>query len=100
MVFQTMKTVRELTNFKQIREDIATFVIKDLEAEGFEPKLVKFRLKWYWFFTKRVWRIVPKNTLSDEDQTRFDKIKNEQTEVYKNSKLEQLKEIKTLFQGG
>jgi len=89
-----IQTIREQTKFKQIREDIASFVISDLEGEGFEPKLVKIKK-----VIGEDWKIIPKYTLTPEEQVRFDKIKNEQTEIYKEMKMDQLKEMRRALRG-
>ena len=87
--FQMIKTMMEGYNKKQVAEDIAEMVIFDLAEEGFEAKLVKHKTK-----KPQTWKIIPVYSLQPKDQERFDKIKEEKVTLYRDSKINEIKEIR------
>lgn len=87
--WEMIKELRKQLNVKQIAEDMANLVIDDLGEEGFEAKLVKHNPK-----KPKTWKIIPVNTLNDEEQKRFDEIKETQVTFYRDSKIDMLKDIK------
>ena len=87
--WQMIKMLRQQLDVKQMAEDMAEFVIEDLKEEGFDAKLVKHNPK-----KPKTWKIISVNMLNDEDQERFDKIKEEQVTFYRDNKISQIKDIK------
>lgn len=92
--WQMINMLRQQLNVKQMAEDMAMFVIDDLKAEGFNAKLVKHNAK-----KPKTWKIVPVDVLTDKEQKRFDKIKEEQVTFYRDNKISQIKEIKKSITG-
>lgn len=81
--------LRKQMNVKQIAEDMANLVIDDLKEEGFEAKLVKHKEK-----KPKTWKIIPVNKLNDEEQKRFDEIKETQVTFYRDSKIDMMKDMR------
>ena len=86
--------LRKQLNVKQIAEDMANLVIDDLKEEGFKAKLIKYKEK-----KPKTWKIVSVNTLDDEEQKRFDEIKERQVTYYRDTKIGMIKDIKRSITG-
>ena len=91
---EMINELRKQLNVKQIAEDMANLVIEDLGLEGFEAKLVKHKPK-----KPKTWKIIPVNKLSDEEQKRFDKIKEEQVTFYRDTKIDMMKDMRKAIIG-
>ena len=86
--------LRKQLNVKQIAEDMANLVIDDLKEEGFEAKLIKYKEK-----KPKTWKIVSVNVLDNEEQKRFDEIKERQVTYYRDTKIGMIKDIKRSITG-
>ena len=84
-----MRLIKEATNIKYIADDIAFMVVDDLKDAGFKAKLVKPNPK-----RTSTWRIQPEEELSPEDLEKFNKIKDESTERWKEDHKIRLKNLK------
>ena len=92
--WEMINDLRKQLNVKQIAEDMANLVIDDLKEEGFEAKLIKYKEK-----KPKTWKIVSVNTLDDEEQKRFDEIKERQVTYYRDTKIGMIKDIKRSITG-
>lgn len=72
-----------------IAEDMAFMVIEDLKEEGFDAELVKGHRK-----KIHTWKIVPKGELNGDELTRFQKLKDSLTDMYREREMERLKDFK------
>ncbi len=86
--------LRKQLNVKQIAEDMANLVIDDLKEEGFKAKLIKYKEK-----KPKTWKIVSVNVLDNEEQKRFDEIKERQVTYYRDTKIGMIKDIKRSITG-
>lgn len=87
--WEMISELRKQLNVKQIAEDMANLVIEDLGLDGFEAKLVKHNPK-----RPKTWKIMPVNTLDDEEQKRFDEIKEKQVTYYRDTKIDMIKDMR------
>jgi hypothetical protein len=83
-----IKMARSTLNIGLIAENLADMVMEDLLEAGYECKLIKQKPK-----KPKTWRIVPKASLSDEEQFEFDSLKEERTNIYVEMEKERLKEM-------
>lgn len=88
-----MKHIIKSIRRKEVIERMAECVMNDLKEEGFEPKFVKPGRSY------KTYRIVPVNTLKPEEQERFDKIKKESTDEWREVERENLTQIKASLTG-
>ena len=92
--WEMINDLRRQLNVKQIAEDMANLVIDDLKEEGFEAKLIKYKEK-----KPKTWKIVSVNVLDNEEQKRFDEIKERQVTYYRDTKIGMIKDIKRSITG-
>ena len=92
--WEMINDLRKQLNVKQIAEDMANLVIDDLKEEGFEAKLIKYKEK-----KPKTWKIVSVNVLDNEEQKRFDEIKERQVTYYRDTKIGMIKDIKRSITG-
>lgn len=87
--WDTIKILKNQMNIKQVANDIADFVIMDLEDEGFKARLEKNNSK-----KPKNWKIVPIGEYSKSEINKFNKIKDERTEFYKQRTKNQINQMK------
>jgi len=92
--WQMINDLRKQLNVKQIAEDMANLVIDDLKEEGFEAELIKYKPK-----KPKSWKIESVNILGDEEQKRFDEIKERQVTSYRDTKIGMMKDMKKSIMG-
>jgi hypothetical protein len=84
-MLEKLKVAKQMSSYKQNKDDIAEMVMLDLREAGFECK----------YDGKH---ITPSLPLTPHSLKKFNKIKDEATVTYREARLEQLREIrKALF---
>jgi len=89
-----LKIARESINTKNIAEDMAYFVMHDLEKAGFQSILVKPHEK-----KPKTWRIIPKDELDEEQMKEYQRLKEERVDYWRDQAMEQLRKTRKAMLG-
>lgn len=85
-MLDSIKMTRDALNIVNISEDLAYMVMRDLEEAGFMTELKKEKIK-----KPKTWRIIPLEELSPTDMIRFNELKEERTNYWRNETTKNLK---------
>ena len=88
MVFENVKNIRQTYNYGASKERIASFVCEDLEEAGFNPELIKPNPK-----KPKTWYLANKKFLNKEQQKKFDKLKQESFEIWRDAEKDNIKDM-------
>jgi hypothetical protein len=87
--WDTIKTLKDTMNIRQIAQDTADFIIMDLESEGFMARLDKNGSR-----RPKNWKIVPDEEYTREQLIDFERIKNEKRDFYFSRTRQQINDMK------
>jgi hypothetical protein len=87
--WDTIKTIKDTMNVRQVAQDTADFIIMDLESEGYKARLDKNGSK-----NPKKWKIVPDKEYTKEQIKEFERIKNEKRELYFRRTKDQINQMK------
>ena len=87
--WDTIKTIKDTMNVRQVAQDNADFIIMDLESEGFKARLDKNGSR-----RPKNWKIVPDDEYSREQLKEFERIKNEKRDLYFDRTRNQINQMK------
>jgi len=88
MVFESIKNVRQTYNYGASKERIASFVCDDLREAGYDPELIKPNPK-----KPKTWYVDNKSFLTTEEKKKFDKLKQESFEIWRDAEKDNIKDI-------
>jgi len=92
--WDTVKTLLQTMNKREVSEQIAELVIMDLENAGYKAKLDKHDSK-----NPKKWKIVPDEDLSKDDLIEFNEIKDIKQDIYIERFVGQIKEMRKALIG-
>ena len=92
--WDTVRTLLQTMNKKEVSEQVAELVIFDLEEAGYKAKLEKNGSK-----NPKKWKIVPDENLSKDELIDFNEIKDTQQEIYIERFVQQIKEMRKALIG-
>lgn len=89
-----LNNLRKQLNIKQMAEDTASFIIRDLNKAGYNAKLEKNNSK-----KPKNWKITPTDTLTQKQKEEFERIKKEKQDLYLGRTQDSIKQMRNALIG-
>jgi len=86
--FETLKQIKDTYGIKAVAERMITFVQEDLLDEGYETVWINKKQSY------KNWRLVPKDKMSPEELKKFERLKEELTDKWRDAEKVNIKDFR------